>query len=187
MPSTLRFGTKGSEVGKLVKLLTKQGCAPKPPVTSDEPAFGVAIENMVLYFQMTHQGPDGAWLDVDGIVGDGTWWALQNATGDPQRSFLEVGIPKGITGDRRAVLETAVREHGVRECQSRPNRGAAVDRFFPASARNPEDHGPPWCCFYVSWVTKQVFGSLSSRRADRKLSCGLEASQPEGFLGTERR
>jgi hypothetical protein len=159
MPPTLRFGSKGPEVAKLVKLLTKQGCAPRPPVTSATPAFGVAVENMVLYFQMTHQGPNGKWLDVDGIVGKGTWWALENATGAPQRSFLDVGIPKGIEGDRRKILETAVREHGVRESKSRPNRGKGVDKFFPASACKPSGEGPPWCCYFVSWVTKEVLGT----------------------------
>lgn len=158
MPSTLRFGVSGPEVAKLVLLLTRQGCAPKPPVTSSAPAFGVAVENMVLYFQMTHQGPDGHWLDVDGIVGDHTWWALEHATGAPQRSFLEVGIPGGIEGGRRALLETAVREHGVREDASRPNRGDDVDRFFPESACTPSGEGPPWCCYFVSWVTKRALG-----------------------------
>ncbi len=159
MPTTLSFGAKGPEVARLVGLLTAQGCAPRPPVTSDAPAFGVAIENMVLYFQMTHQGPDGRWLDVDGVVGGDTWWALEHASGAPQRSFLEVGIPAGISGPRRAILETAVREHGVREDASRPNRSDQVDRFFPASACTSSGEGPPWCCYYVSWVTREAVGS----------------------------
>jgi hypothetical protein len=159
MASTLRFGSKGVEVAELVKLLTKRGCAPKPPVTSTEPRFGRAVENMVLYFQMTHLGSDGNWLDVDGVVGDHTWWALENDAGPPQRSFLEVGIPKGITGLRRAVLETAVREHGAREDPGRPNRGEEVDRFLPpSSTQSRSQPGPPWCCYFTSWVTKQVFG-----------------------------
>ncbi len=159
MPSTLRFGSKGPEVAKLVELLTKQGCAPQPPVTSPSPKFGRAIENMVLYFQMTHQGRDGKWLDVDGIVGPGTWWALENATGAPQRSFLEAGIPQGIAGERRAILEAAVKEHGVREDAGRPNRGNEVDKFLPKDvAASPSKDGPPWCCYFASWVVKEVFG-----------------------------
>lgn len=95
MPSTLRFGSRGPEVAELVKPLTLHGCAPRPPVTSSKPKFGRALENMVLYFQITHLGEDGEWLDVDGIVGKGTWWALQNATGEPQQSFFEPIIPEG--------------------------------------------------------------------------------------------
>jgi murein L,D-transpeptidase YcbB/YkuD len=97
MPSTLKFGNKGPEVASLVKLLTKHGCTPRPAVTSSAPRFGRAVENMVLYFQMTHQGPDGKWLGVDGVVGKDSWWALKNATGQAQRSFLEAGIPRGIS------------------------------------------------------------------------------------------
>ena len=159
MPSTLRFGNTGPEVADLVKLLTRHGCSPRPPVTSSAPTFGRAVENMVLYFQMTHQGHEGNWLDVDGVVGNDTWWALKNATGQAQRSFLEAGIPQGISGRRRAILETAVKEHGVREDLSRPNRGDEIDKYLPrevvASAGKP---GPPWCCYFVSWVLKEVFG-----------------------------
>jgi hypothetical protein len=82
---------------------------------------------MVLYFQMTHLGPDGKWLDVDGVVGPDTWWALKHSTGEHQRSFLEVGILKGIAGKRLQILETAVKERGVREDQGRANRGEEVD------------------------------------------------------------
>ncbi len=159
MPSTLKFGNKGPEVASLVKLLTKHGCTPRPPVTSSAPKFGRAVENMVLYFQMTHQGPGGKWLDVDGVVGKDSWWALKKATGQAQRSFLEAGIPKGISGQRRAILETAVKEHGVREDRNRANRGNEIDKYLPrnavASASKP---GPPWCCYFVSWVLKEVFG-----------------------------
>jgi hypothetical protein len=34
MPSTLRFGNKSPEVADLVKLLTRCGCTPRPPVTN---------------------------------------------------------------------------------------------------------------------------------------------------------
>ncbi|UCF19121.1 MAG: CHAP domain-containing protein [Gemmatimonadota bacterium] len=55
MPATLKFGDQSPDVAKLVDLLTKRGCAPVPPVITSQPKFGRAIENMVLYFQMTHQ------------------------------------------------------------------------------------------------------------------------------------
>jgi hypothetical protein len=128
-------------------------------VTSDEPQFGRAIENMVLYFQMTHLAPNGEWLDVDGVVGSDTWWALDHAAGSPQRSFLEVGIPQGIVGQRLQILETAVKEHGVREDRNRTNRGDEVDKYLPAEyTQSRANEGPPWCAYFVSWVLKQVFG-----------------------------
>ncbi|HSG81729.1 MAG TPA: CHAP domain-containing protein [Gemmatimonadota bacterium] len=159
MASTIRFGSKGKEVAQLVALLTKQGCAPVTPVTGSEPEFNRDVENMVLYFQMTHQGKDGKWLDVDGVVGPGTWWALENATGEPQRSFLEAGIPEGITDKRRAILEAAVKQHGVREEGSKPNRGKDVDKFLPKDfVKSPKSEGPPWCCYFASWVVKEAYG-----------------------------
>lgn len=155
----LKYGSRGPEVARLVELLTSHGCAPRPPVTSSNPRFGRAIENMVLYFQMTHQGKDGKWLDVDGQVGKNTWWALEHARGTPQRSFLEAGIPKGISGIRKALLETAVKEHGVREDRWRPNRGKDVDKYQPSDVTSdPTCDGRPWCAYFVSWVVKEVYG-----------------------------
>lgn len=159
MPATLKFGAQGPDVAKLVRLLEQRGIPPRPPVTAAEPVFGRAIENAVLYFQMTHQGEDGEWLGVDGVVGRNTWWALQHATGKNQRSFLEVGIPKGIEGVRRQLLETAVKQHGVREDRGRANRGKEVDKFFPPHVTaDPNADGQPWCCYFVSWVAREVYG-----------------------------
>lgn len=157
MKDSLSFGARGPQVADLADLLAKRGYPPLPPITAAEPKFGRAIENMVLYFQMTHQGPDGDWLDVDGKVGEGTWWALKHHTGDAQRSFFREGIPDGIEGDRRSVLEAAIREHGVREDPRRPNRGNDVDKYLPKKHRaKRSSKGQPWCCYFVSWVTGQV-------------------------------
>ena len=157
---TLKFGSTDPHVAELVTLLKKHGCAPRPPVTSATPRFGVAIENMVLYFQMTHQGKNGDWLDVDGIVGKGTWWALDNASGDAQRSFLEVALPEGLTEERRKLLEIAVSQHGIREDPKLPpNRGKEVDKFQPGFIRNSTTkEGQAWCSLFCSWVIKEHFG-----------------------------
>lgn len=155
MHETIRFESTGPAVVHLAELLEKHGCGPNPPVDTSNPVFDRAVENMVLYFQMTHQDRHGNWLDVDGIVGSGTWWALENATGDAQRSFLEAGIPAGIDGERRKILEMAVKQHGVREDPGRPNRGSEVDKFIPPETL---EAAPPWCCYFASWVTRQVFG-----------------------------
>lgn len=155
----LRFGSRGPEVARLVELLSSHGYIPYPKVTSASPRFGRAIENMVLYFQMTHQGPSGEWMDVDGIVGGDTWHALQTDHQNSQRSFLEVGIPDGITGLRRQILEIAVKEHGVCEDAGIPNRGSEVDKYLPADrTSDPSEAGPAWCAYFASWVTREAFG-----------------------------
>lgn len=159
MPESLQLGSSGPEVPRLIALLSAQGCAPRLSDGGMPTAFDRNVQNMVLYFQMTHQGRNGQWLAVDGSVGADTWWALENATGAPQRSFLEVGIPADITGPRRTILETAVRQHGICEDPGRPNRGAEVDKFLPREATKVATaEGPPWCCYFASWVVRQALG-----------------------------
>lgn len=41
--------------------------------------FGKKTEDAVKAFQKDHDGPDGRALTVDGIVGDDTWWAIDQA------------------------------------------------------------------------------------------------------------
>jgi hypothetical protein len=73
--------------------------------------------NAVTYFQQTHVGPNGAFLDVDGVVGPDTWWALRNPSGAAQKSGLDPDIPRGLTPLRTRLLEIALAEHakGVKE------------------------------------------------------------------------
>lgn len=159
MPGVLKFGSKGANVASLVRLLEERGIPPRPPVTAAEPTFGRAIENSVLYFQMTHQDEDGNWLEVDGVVGPSTWWSLKHTAERNQRSFLKAGIPKGIEGKRRGLLETAVKQHGVREDPRRRNRGKEVDKFLPTEITADKHRaGQPWCCYFVSWVAREVYG-----------------------------
>lgn len=159
MSNALRFGDKGSEVAEMAELLAAQGCPPRPPISGDTPVFGRAIENAVLYFQMTHLGETGDWLEVDGVVGPATWWALEHSTGEPQRSFLEFAVPEGIDGQRKALLRTAAEQRGVREDSEWPNRGSEVDKFFPPEIiSSPNKEGRPWCCYFVSWTAREVYG-----------------------------
>jgi hypothetical protein len=46
----------------------------------------------------------------------------------------------------------------VRE-EGRPNRGGEVDKFLPKDvASTSAKDGPPWCCYFASWIIKEVFG-----------------------------
>ena len=47
--------------------------------TGADGKFGANTEKAVKEFQKDHDGPDGRALKVDGIVGDATWWALDEA------------------------------------------------------------------------------------------------------------
>jgi len=70
-----------------------------------------------------------------------------------------VGIPEGITGKRREILEIAAKEHGVSEDGKLPNRGREVDKYLPADVRSdPTKKGPAWCAYFASWVTREAYG-----------------------------
>lgn len=116
------------------------------------------LANAVAYFQQTHQGPGGKPLVVDAVVGDGTWWALENASGDAQRSFIVGKIPDGLSDKRRRVLDVALSQHGVKEEPNGTNRGPGVDKYLPGFVLQQKGQGPAWCCFFFSWVSREAFG-----------------------------
>jgi hypothetical protein len=131
--------------------------------------FTKELEDAVAYFQQTHLGPDGTPLVVSGIVGTPTFWALEHPTGPKQKSGLGpnhhtriMNIPDGIGYQRAALLRCALEQYGIREQPNGSNRGTApkggVDKFLPGWQKEKPGKGPPWCCYFVSWVTHEVFG-----------------------------
>jgi hypothetical protein len=97
----LEYGDKGDALVELQRLLARQ----KVFSANATGNFLTITRNAVVYFQQTHRGPDGAFLEPTGIVGPDTWWALRNATGPSQRSGLHASIPKGLTPLRERHLE----------------------------------------------------------------------------------
>lgn len=185
----LKFGSKGLDVARLVKLLESHGCTPSPQVTASSPRFGRAIENMVMYFQMTHLNTNGNWLDVDGQVGKNTWLALEHGDDDAQRSHLKPVVPEGIEGNRKAILETAIGEHGIREDTGRKNekgekltnRGKDVDKYLPNwVTSDPTTDGQPWCAYFISWVVKEVYGRHLLGRPVARVWKAYERASKEG-------
>ena len=109
----LKIGDRGPEVITLQELLSSQGFL----IGEVDGLFGLKTEESVISFQSSHLGQEGKYLEVDGEVGPNTWWALENATGDGQRSFLDPIIPKGLTPVRKEVVSIAVDQYrsNVRE------------------------------------------------------------------------
>jgi hypothetical protein len=145
-------GYKGEEISWAQKVLKEQGFF---DFTVDGD-FGPKTEAAIVYFQQTHQGSDGAFLPVTKKLDAGTIWALQQPSGDSQRSFLKATIPAGLPDYRRRLLEIAVHEHqiGVKEIPDGSNRSSApeggIDKYVPGGA------GGPWCMFFDKWCIRQL-------------------------------
>jgi len=158
----LTIGTKGQAVVGLKEKLASQGFWPDGQYSA---SFTPKLAEAVAYFQQTHQDMYGRPLVVDGVVGMYTEWALKHPTGVAQKSGLgprpswrDRDIPRALSEQRRRILEVALGEYGVREKPMGSNRGPGIDKYLPKWWLNKPGKGPAWCCFFVSWVTKQVFG-----------------------------
>jgi len=121
--------------------------------------FGPKLLGAVQYFQNTHIGPDGEYLDDDGEVGQDTWWALHNPSGREQRSNIIVpdstrDFYGNLAKRRKDLIRLLFKEHkaGVREIPDGSNRGDGVDKYIVGV-------GPsPWCCFLQSWAWREITG-----------------------------
>jgi len=147
----LKHGSRGDAVKLWQSLLRSQGSYSGRV----DGYFGSQTTSGTRYFQMTHIGPDGEPLEVDGIVGKNTWWAGENASGEPQRNHIKPRTPKGLPEGRKKVLEVAKEEHrkGTKEIPDGSNWGDGVTKILKGL------HPAPWCCHFVWWVWKEVFGS----------------------------
>lgn len=168
----LRYGSGGvaGAVGALQQLLVESGA----DVDSSELAagyFGASTKDAVEDYQARHTAPDGAPLDVDGVVGPATWWALRHPGGRPDSSFYTAKGWRCFLSDVRepakTVLAAARDQIGVREEPPGSNRGAKVDVFTGMSGEPKREKGPPWCAHFLSWCAAQTdagspFGRLAS-------------------------
>ena len=150
---TLAYGDTGEWVKVVQQLLKDQGFF-SGAVRGN---FLKLTKEAVIYFQHTHLGPNGEFLESDGVVGPDTWWALRNPVGKPQQSNLPREIPDGLTPMRQRVLNIALGEHaaGVQEVPDGANSGDGVTKYLPGG------RGAFWCCYFWSWVDREAFGKNS--------------------------
>jgi hypothetical protein len=148
----LRFGDVGDQVKVLQGLLQSQGYF----AAALGGHFQEKTRQAVLYFQQTHLGRDGKPLEVDGEVGDDTWWALYHPSGMPQKSNIPAVLPAGLTPMRGKVLKIAAAEHqaGVHEIPDGSNWGNGVIKYLE-EAESPASF---WCCFFWSWCVHRALG-----------------------------
>jgi hypothetical protein len=171
---TLQFGDKGEDVIRLQNILSAQGFFSFRASGN----FLNRTKEAVLYFQQTHLGPDCKFLEVDGIVGEDTWWALKHPSGKPQKSDFPGRIPRKLTPLRSRLLEIALKEHDdkVHEIPNGSNWGDGIIKY----GGQP---GWAWCCLFWSWCNRECFGKYS---LGRKYASCFQAKQRSQTLGLWR-
>lgn len=161
----LRRGDSSPHVVTLKSILRSQGMWDG----TNSPDFGPKLDSAVRYYQSTHLGPTGQYLKGDGVVGEGTWWSLYNASGPAQKSFIKPPAQEKRTPDhipafdhkygrlslpRQKFLRVLFNEHaaGTREIPDGSNQGDGVDKYI-------KGYGPVyWCALAQSWCWKEANG-----------------------------
>ena len=116
--------------------------------------IGTSTREAVAEFQRAHVDADGHALEVDGVVGPATEWALQHP-GAQLGGFAVPGwrcSPMAARGQAVRILQVAVGQVGVCEVPDGSNRGPQVDRY------TMPDLGVPWCAAFVSWCWAHADG-----------------------------
>jgi len=146
---SLRKGMKSSYVEVLQQQLSRNGFY-SGRIDGD---FGEQTYAAVVHFQQTHVGSNKQALDVDGVVGKQTWWALYNpsvATVSNKVSKSDDVIPANLSAKRLAVLKIATQELNkkVKEIPDGSNWGPDVRKYLEFCGIGPN----PWCACFASWV-----------------------------------
>ena len=154
MPKTLRRQKSDENVINLQRLLSSHGYFHQ--LTPPNGIFEDITHNTVILFQLQHVGENGNFLKPDGVVGDKTWWALKNPSGNVQRNFFKYIIPDGLTVKRRQLLEIIFEEHAkpVFEVPDGSNRSPDIDGYWGQTGII----GHPWCCAFVSCALYDLLG-----------------------------
>lgn len=154
MPKVLRKIEPDADVIRLQRLLRANGyfADANPP----RGIFDQLTHDEVVVFQTQHLDRDGQPLAADGVVGRKTWWALDNPSGEAQRSHLAPRIVEGLSDPRRNLLELVYEEHAkpVFEDPDGSNRSPHIDQYWGPTGVI----GLPWCCAFVSWALHKVLG-----------------------------
>jgi peptidoglycan hydrolase-like protein with peptidoglycan-binding domain len=142
---TLIKGSQGPQVVELQNLLNAAGSQPRLIADGD---FGSLTDQSLRYFQSRHTDQSGRPLEVDGEVGDRTWWALRSKGG----SGVPASPPKqevgGSLGKQIARLALGEAQKGVREVGGK-NTGPDVRKYQRATGLGGT--GWAWCAAFVTW------------------------------------
>lgn len=135
-------------------LLKSQGYT--VPDTDRPNLYDAKLRAVVRLFQAQHVDISGEWLKTDEVVGNKTWWALENPSGKAQAGPAPTKAkPHGPSPDRSAVIAAAFAWYRkpTKEIPDGSNWGGFVKEILA-------NYGKPaaWCMFFVSRVFKDALG-----------------------------
>ncbi len=151
----LKRGSRGAEVRELQEILRE--------LDYDIAVTGVfdnATYKAVRNFQSRHLDKHGIPLEIDGVVGDLTRWALRNPKTKVMGGVINYGempqVDLGGSGLGRSALEFAIAElnAGAGE-EGGNNRGPWVKKYLQPCGL---EEGHSWCAAFVSWCFLQAAG-----------------------------
>ena len=151
----IKKGTQGAAVSELQNILRELDY--NVPVTG---VFDTATFNAVRNFQSRHLNKHNIPLEVDGEVGDITWWALQNPRSIVQGGAINYGImplsDMGGSAIGRTALQFAINElnAGAGE-QGGNNKGPWIKKYLQPTGLA---EGNSWCAAFISWCFLQAAG-----------------------------
>ena len=151
----LKKGNSGPAITELQNVLRELDY--NIPVTG---VFDTATFKAIRNFQSRHLDKHNNPLEVDGEVGELTWWALNHPRSKVKTGVIEFGIMPGdeaggsLTG--RAALQVAIDElnAGAGE-EGGNNKGPWVKKYLEPTGL-PE--GNSWCAAFISWCFLQAVG-----------------------------
>lgn len=143
MPTTLRRGSRGTEVARLQQLLN-QRLSPSPNLRTDGD-FGIRTETAVRLYQAS------VGLGIDGVVGPRTWAALETgAVTNPAAAR-----PVSATYPDAPWMAVAMGEMGQREIRGARHNPRIIEYHATTGLRATTDE-TAWCASFVNWCLRQV-------------------------------
>lgn len=117
------------------------------------------LADVVFNFQAAHKDSAGEWLKPDRVVGEKTWWALQNPSGKAQgseKAAKGIRAIKAPSAARVAMIEAALYylKAPTKESPDGSNWGGKVSEIL-RNAGGPRF----WCCHFTSEIFRQATGA----------------------------
>lgn len=153
---TLQPGMRSPDVLIVRAILKSQGYTVQR--TANLERYDSDLAAVVFAFQAAHKNAAGEWLKPDKIVGEMTWWALNNPSGAAQgnaKAARGIRAIKAPSAARVAMLEAALYylKAPTRETPDGSNWGGKVSEILKHAG------GPRyWCCHFTSELFRQATG-----------------------------